>query len=112
MSLKLADHLFTGPFAIDTTEVRANQPPVVYAIVAKGGPGWAPVFRVIDIGASSDEGVRFAGHPRRDGWTGEASETLGVYLLPMPRSKFSTADRERIAAQLRSQYDPPRGIVA
>ena len=56
MSLKLADHLFTGPFAIDTTEVRANQPPVVYAIVAKGGPGWAPVFRVVDIGASSDEG--------------------------------------------------------
>ena len=56
MSLKLADHLFTGPFAIDTTEVRANQPPVVYAIVAKGGPAWAPVFRVVDIGASSDDG--------------------------------------------------------
>ena len=101
-----------GRFAIDTTEVRANQPPVVYAIVAKGGPAWAPVFRVVDIGASSDAGVRFADHPRRGAWAAEAGETVGVYLFPMPRSKFSAADRERVAAQLRSQYDPPRGVVA
>jgi hypothetical protein len=112
MSLKLADYLFTGPSAIDTTEVRANQPPVVYAIVAKGGPPWAPVFRVVDIGASSDAGVRFADHPRRGAWAAGPGETLGVYLFPMPRSKFSAADRERIAAHLRSQYDPPRGVVA
>jgi hypothetical protein len=112
MSLKLADYLFTGPFAIDTTEVRANQPPVVYAIIAKGGPAWAPHFRVVDIGASSDQGLRFADHPRRGTWVVEAGETIGVYLLNLPRSKFAAANRERIAAQLRNQYDPPRGTVA
>ena len=112
MSLKLADYLFTGPFAIDTTEVRANQPPVVYAIIAKGGPAWAPIFRVVDIGAGPDQGLRFADHPRRGAWTAEAGETVRIYLFYLPRSKFRTADRERIAAQLRSQYDPPRGVVA
>jgi len=111
MSLKLADYLFTGPFAIDTTEVRANQAPVVYAIIAKGGPAWAPRFRVVDIGASSDHGLRFADHPCRGAWVVEAGETIGVYVLNLPRSKFTAADRERIAVQLRNQYDPPRGIV-
>ena len=112
MSLKLADYLFTGPFAIDTTEVRANQPPVVYAIVAKGGPAWAPHFRVVDIGASSDQGLRFADHPRRGTWVVAANETIGVYLLNLPRSKFTAADRERIATHRRNRYDPPRGTVA
>ena len=112
MSLKLAEHLFTGPFAIDTTEVRANQPPVVYAIVAKGGPAWAPVFRIVDVGASPDDGLRFADHPRRGDWTAAASESVGVYFFYAPRSKFTAAERERIAAELRIQYDPPRGVVA
>lgn len=112
MSLKLAEHLFTGPFAIETTEVRANQSPVVYAIVAKGGPAWAPHFRIVDIGASPDEGLRFAEHPRRGEWTAADGESLGVYLFYAPRSKVSAAERERIAADLRTKYDPPRGIVA
>ena len=66
----LAGHLFTGPFAIDTTEVRANQVPVVYAIIAKGGQSWAPVFRVVDVGAGADDGIRFTDHPRRREWAG------------------------------------------
>jgi hypothetical protein len=112
MSLKLAEHLFTGPFPIETTEVRANQPPVVWAIVAKGGPAWAPQFRIVDIGASPEEGMRFAEHPRRSEWTSEAGEALGVYLFYAPRSKISAAERERVAADLRARYDPPRGTVA
>lgn len=112
MSLKLAEHLFTGPFAIDETEVRANQPPVVWAIVAKGGPAWAPHFRIVDVGASPDGGLRFAGHARRGTWTAGEGETLGVYLFYAPRSKVSTAERERIAEDLRARYDPPRGTVA
>jgi hypothetical protein len=111
MSLKLADHLFTGPFPIDT-EVRANQPPVVYAIVAKGGPAWAPVFRIIDIGASPDEGLRFADHPQRSAWSAAGGEALSVYLFYAPRSKYSAADRERMADALRTRYDPPNGTVA
>ena len=110
---KLAEHLFTGPFAIETTQVRANQPPVVWAIVAKGGQAWAPHFRIVDIGTSPDEGLRIAEHPRRSEWTAaDRGKSLGVYLFYAPRSKVSAAERERIAADLRAQYDPPRGIVA
>jgi len=112
MSLKLADYLFTGPFPIETTEVRANQPPVVYAIIAKGGQAWAPVFRVVDVGASPDEGLRFADHPHRGDWAAGAGEAVGVYVFYTPRSKLTGADRERMVAELRTLYDPPRGLVA
>jgi hypothetical protein len=111
MALKLAGHLFTGPFAIDTTEVRANQVPVVYAIIAKGGQSWAPVFRVVDVGAGADDGIRFTDHPRRREWAGEAAESVGVYLFYAPRSEYSQEDRMRIAEELRQKYDPPRGTV-
>jgi hypothetical protein len=111
MSLKLAGHLFTGPFSIATTEIRANQVPVVFAIVAKGGQSWAPVFRVIDVGASPDGGVRFADHPRGKDWTPQPGETVGVYLFYAARSEHTAADRERIAEALRREYDPPRGFV-
>jgi hypothetical protein len=111
MSLKLAGHLFTGPLMIDTTEVRANQAPVVYAIIAKGGQSWAPVFRVVDVQASPDHGVRFADHPSRRNWTAKANESIAVYLFYMPRSEFAAPDRERIAEELRRIYDPPRGFV-
>ena len=82
MSLKLAGYLFTGPFPIATTEIRANQVPVVFAIVAKGGLSWAPVVRVIDVGASPDEGLRFASKD----WKPHAGETVGVYLFYAARS--------------------------
>jgi hypothetical protein len=112
MSLKLAGLLFTGPFEIDTTEVRANQVPVVYAVIAKGGPSWAPVFRVVDVGAGSGQGVRFDNHPRRRDWKGQAGESIGVYLFYAPRSEFTAEDRERMAEELRRKYDPPRGFVS
>jgi len=111
MSLKLAGRLFTGPFAIDPSEVRANQAPVVYAIIAKGGQSWTPVFRVVDVGSSPDGGMRFADHASRAGWLAGPDETLSVYLFYAPRSEYSAADRENIAAELRLHYDPPRGFV-
>src|ERR1700738_5395620 len=104
MSLKLSGYLFTGPFPSATTEIRANQVPVVFAIVAKGGQSWAPVFRVVDVGASPDEGVRFADHPRSKDWEPQVDETLGVYLFYAARSEHTAAARERIAEALRRQY--------
>lgn len=109
MSIKLAGHLFTGPFPVDTTEVRANQVPVVYAVIAKEGQSWAPTFRVIDLGASPDEGLRFSDHPQRSAW-GEPS--ISVYLLYLPRTKHTAADREQLATELRRHYDPPNGFVS
>lgn len=111
MSLKLGGRLFTGPFSVDTTEVRPNHVPVVYAIIAKGGPAWAPAFRVVDIGLSSDRGVRFADHPHRADWHIGADEALAVYLFYAPRSEFSEAERAGVAEDLRHKYDPPRGLV-
>ena len=112
MSLKLAGRLFTGPFPLDAAEVRANQSPVIFAVIAKGGKPWAPFFRVVDIDASPDAGLRFADHSRRATWTIEPGESIGVYLFYAPRSEFSASERERIAEELRRQYDPPRGLLA
>jgi len=111
MSLKLGSHLFTGPFGIDATEIRANQAPVVYAIIAKGGRSWAPVFRVVDIGGSPEQGVRFVDHPCRAQWVGVPGESLGLYLFDTRRSEYSAAEREQLVQKLRRLYDPPRGII-
>jgi hypothetical protein len=113
MALKLGGHLFTGPFPIETTQVRANQPPVVFAVIAKEGESWAPSFRVIDIGFSEDQGLRFADHRRRAAW-GEAAggeSSLGIYLFYAPKSEYQLADRQRLAEELTQKYDPPRGLV-
>jgi hypothetical protein len=111
MSIKLASYLFTGPFPIDTTEVRANHVPVVYAIIAKGGQTWAPVFRVVELGASPEAGLRFADHPRRGEWAGSAEERIAVYLFYAPADEYSAADRQRLAEGLRQQYNPPNGFI-
>ena len=113
MALKLGGHLFTGPFPIETTQVRANQSPVVFAVIAREGEAFAPSFRVIDIGFSEDQGLRFADHPRRAAWGAEAGgeAKLGVYLFYAPKSEYAHADRQRIASELAQKYDPPRGLV-
>jgi hypothetical protein len=111
MALKLAGHLFTGPFPIDTTEVRSNQAPVVYAIIAKGGEPWAPTFRVVDIGFSDDSGVRFAEMPNRTSWSAQDGAQPGVYLFYAPRSEYSLEQRRAMAESLRQKYDPPNGFA-
>ena len=110
MALKLAGYLFTGPFPIETTEVRRNQAPVVYAIIAKEGEQWAPSFRVIEVGFSEDAGVRFAELPSRTSW--EDIGQLSVYLFYAPRSEYSIEDRCAIATTLKNLYNPPNGLVS
>jgi hypothetical protein len=75
------------------------------------GPPWAPVFRVVDVGAGPDQGVHFGNHPRRRDWKGEAGESVGIYLFYAPRWEFTAGDRERIAEELRQRYDPPKGFI-
>jgi hypothetical protein len=111
MSLKLSGHLFTGPFPVDATEVRANQVPVVYAIIAKGGPSWAPVFRIVHIGSSTESGTRLAEHPNRADWSAKPGESLAVYLFYTRRSEYSAADREQLAERLRRLYSPPNDSI-
>lgn len=111
MSLKLAGYLFTGPFPIDKTEIRANQGPALYAIIGKGGPAWAPNFRVVDIGQSPEHGILFVEHPDRASWSAKPGESLAVYLFYARRSEYSATDRERMVGELRRQYNPPNGSV-
>lgn len=111
MALKLAGHLFTGPFPIDTTEVRSNQSPVVYAIIAKAGDPWSPTFRVVDVGFSDASGVRFADLPNRASWSAQNGAQLGVYLYYAPRSEYSDEQRRALAENLRQRYDPPNGFA-
>lgn len=109
MALKLAGHLFTGPFPIDSTEVRSNQVPVVYAIIAKDGEPWAPTFRVLEVGFSENTGLRFADLPTRASWL--AGTQVGVYLFYAPRSEYSLDQRREMAASLRQKFDPPNGFA-
>jgi len=111
MALKLSGYLFTGPFPVETTEVRSNQSPVVFAIIAKSGEPWAPRFRVIDIGYSDDAGVRFADLPNRSIWTAQAETQVGVYLFYTPRSEYSFEQRRAMSESLRRSYDPPNGYA-
>jgi len=111
MALKLAGHLFTGPFPVETTEIRSNQAPVVYAIIAKEGEPWAPAFRVIDIGYSEDAGIRFLHLPNCALWTEQYAGRVGVYLFYTPRSEYSLDDRRRLADEIRQKYDPPNGMI-
>jgi hypothetical protein len=111
MSLKLGGHLFTGPFPIESTEIRANMVPVIFAIIAKGGKPWAPEFRVIDFGSSPDQGLRLADHPRREHWMAEGGENIAAYLFNTPHSQYTTADRERMVEELSRQYQPPNDRV-
>jgi hypothetical protein len=111
MALKLAGHLFTGPFPVASTEVRSNQAPVVYAIIAKGGEPWAPTFRVIDVGCSEDSGLRFADLPGRASWVLEPGAQPAVYLFYASKSEYSLDRRRAMADLLRLKYDPPNGFA-
>jgi hypothetical protein len=105
MGLKIANHLFYGPFAIDAVAVRANQAPVVFAIVSKGGEPWLPTFRLVDIGGSPDEGVALAQHPQRRAWEAAEGE-LQVYLLDVPRKQGDAQRRRSLADEIRATLGP------
>jgi hypothetical protein len=109
MGLKIANHLFYGPFPLDTVTVRANQAPVVFAVVCKGGEPWLPTFRLVDIGASPDDGFVLAQHPRRPEWEAADGE-LQVYLLDIPRKQGDAHYRSRLAEEIRTALAPSGDI--
>lgn len=110
MSLKIAGRLFAGPFPLDETEVRHNQAPVVFVVIAKEGKPWNPVFRVLGAGESGD-GLAFRDHPRRAEWLMEAGQAPVLYFLAMPRSESSAADRQMLVEEIVARYAPPVGTV-
>jgi hypothetical protein len=113
MALKIAGHLFTGPLKLTETRIRANQIPVVYAIICKFGQPWDPRFRLIDVGESGGQNLDFSTHARLSEWETASDGELSVYFLYMStKDGYSAEDRQRIADQLRQQYDPPKGVMS
>jgi hypothetical protein len=108
MSLKIGQTLFTGPFALADTVLRANHPRAVYAVLVKEGPGWDPCFRLIEIGVSPPEGVDFPNHPHRPAWDKASDGKAVVYLHSL---EDASQDLERIAEDIQRQYGSSGGIV-
>jgi hypothetical protein len=112
MSLTIAGRLFTGPFDLDSTVVRANHPPAVFAIVAKLGEPWNPQFVLIDIGETGETGLTFSDHPLRAVWEQAAgANPPAIYLHSLPRTGGGAAEREALIAQLRKAYPEPNASI-
>lgn len=112
MSLKIADHLFYGPYPLDKVKLRANQTPAVIAIVCKSGEPWLPTFHLVDVMASPDEGIVVAEHPRRPQWQAAREGELQVYLLDVPKSEGDLDHRRRVADRVRATLEPMRGEIS
>ncbi len=111
MSLKIKNHLFTGPFDIESASVRANQDPAVYAVVAKGGEPWNPVFKVLETGDTGEAGLKFTEHPHKASWTETAAGKPGVYLLHFSRKEVSASERAAVLDTIRAALDTTGGVI-
>lgn len=94
MSLTISGTLFTGPFKLDKTMIRANQHPCVYVVVSKEGSSWDPQFRLIHVGESGDAGIDFSADPRSAEWLRAGAE-ISVYLRAVPRADDPSGERRR-----------------
>ena len=112
MALKIADHLFTGPFDVEKTVVRKNHLPAVYAVLSKEGQPWDPLFRVLEIGASGQDGITFSNHARRGEWTARARGQICVYLMSLEGPEWQdVAARQSLAEQLGARHVPPNDVI-
>lgn len=110
MALKIAGHLFTGPFPVAETVVRPNHDPAVWAVVAKEGQPWDPAFRLLALGSTGEGGLVFRDHPDAANWE-SAGTTVGVYLLSMPRKEHSAIDQEGVRRAIEARYPPPNAMI-
>ena len=112
MALKIAGHLFTGPYEVEKAVVRKNHQPVVFAVLSKEGPPWDPAFRVIEVGATGEGGAVFADDPRCPEWRTKAEGQLCIYMLPLEGAEFRSVDaREKLADEIRTRHAPPNEFV-
>jgi hypothetical protein len=79
----------------------------IYVIicVVQGG-SWT----VLDVGQSGQVGSRIDTHDREGCWKRNCTNgNIWVCVYPMPSSRFSKQDREKVEADLRTRYGPPCG---
>ncbi len=114
MSLKIAGRLFAGPFPVEKTVVRKNHQPAVYAVISREGKPWNPVFRLLEVGETGEDGIVFAEHAARPQWEEQAKAgqgAVGIYLYDMARSQCDAAARQAQVEEIRARYTPPTGII-
>ncbi len=113
MALKIAERLFTGPYALDESRVRKNQSAAVYAIISRSGEPWNPTFRLIDVDETGDQGVHFRTHEKRPEWERYNDGELSIYFFYMSVRAGHTADQRRwLVDAIKAQYDPPNGMIS
>jgi len=113
MGLKIAGHLFYGPFPVEKVAIKKNHTPALFAIVCRTGESWNPTFRLIDIGFSGADGITLAQHPPRAAWVAENDGLLQVYLLEIEAHEGDVGSRAAAIIELcRNRYQPPRGIIS
>jgi hypothetical protein len=105
MSLTIAGRLFTGPYDLDSTIVRPNHQPAVFAIVAKQGEPWNPQFVLIDVGETGENGLAFSSHSSRAAWGRAAGGHRPT--IYMTRIAGGSAERQALVGQLRKAYPEP-----
>ena len=108
MSLKIGQHLFTGPFEIEKAVVRKNKAASVFAIVSRGGDPWDPRFIALAFGETGDDGVVFNEHPDCLKWEAENDGELGVYFLPEDELETTGAkSRLTVVKELINKFPVP-----
>jgi hypothetical protein len=113
MALKIAGRLFTGPYSLDESRVRKNQPAAVYAIISRSGEPWNPTFRLIDVDETGEQDVHFRTHRKRPEWERHDDGELSIYFFYMSVRAGHTADeRRRLVDAIKIQYDPPNGMIS
>lgn len=113
MGLKISGRLFYGPSPVDQVVVKKNHSPAVFAIVSRSGESWNPIFRLLDVGYSGDEGMILSDHPKVGQWEAENDGALQVYLLDLKRKDGDPAERAKaIIDEFCAKYQPPKGIIS
>jgi len=113
MGLKILGHLFTGPYEIESLAFRENQDPAIFAIVLNCGPAWDPVFRLVDIQDTGEDGLRLSNHPRYDEWISGKQGTISAYYISLSSAQgFDVAGRAKIMEEIRIEFSPPNDTIS
>lgn len=67
-------------------------------------------WTILDVGQSGQVESRIDDHDRKASWARNcANNNIWVCLYRMPSSQYTRQDREKLEAELRTQYRPPCG---
>lgn len=99
MGITIGNLIFEGPFT-NTAQLQAKSG--VYVILGRNGQ--QENWKVVDVGESGDLRNRVDTHDRESSW-----KRQGCSVLAVAAYYCAEAERMRVEAALRQQYNPPCG---